>query len=109
MTRVVAARREAPGDHRHGSGKLQNRDVIDFDKMANTTFINLLKFVRQQRERGALIIECDDDIYNDDDIQEIVTWCECSNGRLGLPVGALTVDRCCEQTFCSQKCTGCGR
>merc|ERR1712072_1161076 len=65
---------EAPGDHRHGSGKLQNRDEIDFDKMANTTFINLLKFVRQQRESGALNIECDDDIYTDDDIQEIVTW-----------------------------------
>ena len=76
MTRVVTARREAPGDHRHGSGKLLNRDVIDFDKMANTTFINLLKFVRQQRESGALNIECDDDIYTDDDIQEIVTWCK---------------------------------
>lgn len=50
--------------------------MIDFDKMANTTFINLLKFVRQQRESGALKLECDDDIYTDDDIQEIVTWCK---------------------------------
>ena len=41
--------------------------------------------------------------------QTFPTTCECSNGRLGLTVAALTVDRCCEQTFCSQKCTGCGR